>query len=251
MPVHAGQRRRGGTEDRVVAGRRWSGGPRPRRLRARGPAMTSAAERGGQLLGAEADAEDRQPGVDARRAGARVRARARSRSSCTPMGPPMAMRPAMRGDVGRRGNGLAEVETDDARGGRRWRRWPGRARRDPRRPRAGARPRDRRYPCRAFLGDAGDPVQLGRRSLGESGPLTARPAPRPGPARGCPRGQPIWLLWHRSASTLRSTVPVVSTATVICGVPGGPMIQSSGTVQGSRRSTSSSSGWAKGLRASG
>ncbi len=37
-----------------------------------------------------------------------------------------------------------------------------------------------------------------------------------------PSGSPIWLLWHMSASTLRSTVPVVSTAIVTSGGAGRP-----------------------------
>ena len=43
-------------------------------------------------------------------------------------------------------DGLAAVEAHDARGRRRRRRWPGRARPGPRRARAGAPPRDRRRP---------------------------------------------------------------------------------------------------------
>ena len=127
--------------------------------------------------------------------------------------------------AGARHHGPSAGRSDRRRCRRSLRRW----RRGPRRPHAAQAARDRRCPCR--LRECGRPGRARR-----SGPRGVRPARRchePSRAPAPPRrpGSDIWLLWHRSAATLRSTVAVVSTATPAC-CPPGPMIHSSGTDPG-------------------
>src|SRR5581483_2245782 len=89
------------------------------------------------------------------------------------------------------------------------------------------------------------PARQGMRMTRNSSAL--RPAVSPADSPAAPAqvrtrsaiasGSDIWLLWHISAATFRSTVAVVSTAIALAGLPG-PMIHSSLTVQGSRPSAS-------------